>query len=179
MQQEEAHYQEAEQNAAVCGQIAEDIKQQQKNLTLFDQLQQHQQELAAVQQAIAQENKQKQMFAEQKVSLETLLKTETEELEKLASIGEERAHLENGRKEKQQQINNLKQQRTDWEQELERQRQTEESIAKEQETTALLTDQTTQLKEKITQLAGKVFPTGAGRARGKSKAVTAANQYNP
>ena len=118
-------------------------------------MQQHQQELAAVQQAIAQENKQKQMFAEQKVSLETLLKTETEELEKLASIGEERAHLENGRKEKQQQINNLKQQRTDWEQELERQRQTEESIAKEQETTALLTDQTTQLKEKITQLADR------------------------
>lgn len=155
LQQEEAHYQEAEQNAAVCGQIAEDIKQQQKNLTLFDQLQQHQQDLAAVQQAIAQENKQKQMFAEQKVSLETLLKTETEELEKLASIGEERAHLENGRKEKQQQINNLKQQRTDWEQELERQRQTKESIAKEQETTALLTDQTTQLKEKITQLADR------------------------
>ncbi|MDE7205096.1 MAG: AAA family ATPase [Lachnospiraceae bacterium] len=155
MQQVGEHYREAEQNAAECGQLALVIKEQQKNLVLFDKLQQAQEALAAMQKAIKQETEHKQELAEQQEALEASLKVDTEALKELASIGEEKARLENSKDKIQQQIRSLQQQKNGWEQELTRQQETEQSIKKEQEHAAELAAKTGQLQEQIAQLSDR------------------------
>ncbi len=155
IQQAEMHYQEAEQNETECRQIAIEIERQQKNLILFDKLQQIQKELETVKQAIEQETEKKQALEEQKQTLEISLDADSEALKELTSIGEEKERLENNKKEIQEQLKNLQQQKNSWEQELKRQQEIEQSIKNEQEHTTTLAAQTTKLQEQISQLTDR------------------------
>lgn len=155
MQQVEERYRAAEQNAAECGQLALEMKERQKNLVLFDKLEQTEKALITAQQSIQQETDQKQALFEQQQSLEVLLKTDSEALRELALVGEEKARLENSRDQTQQQIQLLQRQKNGWEQELTRQQETENRIGKEQERAAALAEQLVQLQRQTTQLSDK------------------------
>lgn len=155
MQQAAERYCEAEQNAAECGQIALVVKEQQKNLVLFDKLQQAQEALAGMQRTIKQETGHRQTLAEQQQTLEASLKVDSEALRELAPAGEEKARLENSKEKMQQQIKSLRQQQSSWEQELTRQQETEKSIGREQEHAAVLAAKTAQLQEQIAQLSDR------------------------
>lgn len=155
MQQIEERYRVAEQNAAECGQLALEMKERQKNLVLFDKLEQTEKTLVTAQQSIQQETNQKQTLFEQQRSLEVLLKTDSEALRELAFVGEEKARLENSRDQTQQQIQLLQRQKNGWEQELTRQQETENRIGKEQERAAALAEQLAQLQRQTTQLSDK------------------------
>ncbi len=155
IQQAKERYRAAEQAAAECGQLALEMKEQQKNLVLFDKLEQAEKALVAAQQSICQETDQKQELFEQQQSLEVLLKTDSEALRALALVGEKQAHLENNRDKMQQQIQLLQQQKSGWEQELTRQQETENRIDKEQERAATLAEQLAQLQQQTTQLSDK------------------------
>lgn len=155
MQQTTEHYHEAEQNAAECGQLALVIKERQKNLVLFDKLQQAQEALAAMQKTIEQETGHRQALAEQQQTLEISFKADSEALKELAPAGEEKARLENSKDRIQQQIRNLQQQKNSWEQELTRQQETGQSIGREQEHAAALAAKTAQLQEQIAQLSDR------------------------
>lgn len=156
-QMEEAarHFQEAEQNAAECGQLALVIKEQQGNLALFDRLQQEQETLVAIQRTISQETIQKQELEQQQRAQEATLKADSEALRALAGAGEEKARLENDKDRLQQQIKSLHQQRSAWERELTRQQETEQGIGREQAQTAKLAEQIARLQEQIVQLADR------------------------
>lgn len=95
LEQAAGQYREAEQNAAECGQLALAIKEQQKNLALFDKLRQEQETLASIQKTISQETIHKQELEEQQHALEASLKADSETLKALAPAGEEKARLEN------------------------------------------------------------------------------------
>lgn len=155
MQQVEERYRAAEQNAAECGQLALEMKERQKNLVLFDKLEQIEKALVTAQQSIQQETDQKQALFEQQQSLEVLLKTDSEALRELAFVGEEKARLENSRDQTQQQIQLLQRQKNGWEQELTRQQETENRIGKEQERAAALAEQLAQLQQQTIQLSDK------------------------
>ena len=155
MQQVEERYRAAEQNAAECGQLALEMKERQKNLVLFDKLEQTEKALVTAQQSIQQETDQKQALFEQQQSLEVLLKTDSETLRELAFVGEEKARLENSRDQTQQQIQLLQRQKNGWEQELTRQQETENRIGKEQERAAALAEQLAQLQQQTIQLSDK------------------------
>ncbi len=155
IQQAEACYQKAEQNETECRQIALEIEEQRKNITLFDKMQQIQKELTIVKREIEQETEKKQALEEQKQTLEISLNVDSEVLKELTSIGEEKERLENNKKEIQEQLKNLQQQKNNWEQELRRQKEIEQSIEKEQEHTTVLEAQTTQLQVQITQLSDR------------------------
>lgn len=155
MQQVEEQYRAVEQNAAECGQLALEMKERQKNLVLFDKLEQTEKALVTAQQSIQQEIDQKQALFEQQQSLEVLLKTDSEALRELALVGEEKARLENSRDQIQQQIQLLQRQKNGWEQELTRQQETENRIGKEQERAAALVEQLAQLQQQTIQLSDK------------------------
>jgi len=155
MQQMQEQYHEAEQNAAECGQIALEIKERQKNLVLFDKLQQTQEALATVCKTIEQETEQKQALMEQQQTLEISLKADSEALKALAFTGEEKARLENDKDRIQQQIKSLQQQKSGWEQALVQQQETGQSIQKEKEHASTLAAKTAQLQEQITQLSDR------------------------
>lgn len=155
LQESAEHYREAEQNEAECGQLTLVVREQQKNLGLFDHLQQAQEALTRMQKAIRQETEHKQELAEQQQRLETTLKEDSEALKALALAGEEKARLENHMEKVQQQITSLRQQQSSWEQELTRQQETKQSLVNEQEHAAALAVKTAQLQEKIAQLSDR------------------------
>lgn len=155
LEQAAALYHEAEQNAAECGQLSLVIKEQRKNLVLFDRLWQEQEALAAIQSAIGQETIHKQELEEQQRASEALLKADSEALKEYAHIGEEKARLETDRDRLRQQIRSLHQHKSSWEQALTRQQETKQSLIKEQTQTAKLAEQTAQLAEQIAQLADR------------------------
>lgn len=155
MQQIEKQYCAAEQNAAACGQLVLERKEQQENLVLFDKLEQIEKALATAQQSIDQKTERKQTLSEQQQSLETLLKMDLDVLKTLALVGEEKARLENSRDRTQQQIQLLQRQKDGWEQALTRQQETENKIDKEQERATALAEQLAQLQQQTTQLSDK------------------------
>lgn len=155
LEQAAGQYREAEQNAAECGQLALVIKEQQKNLALFDKLRQEQESLAAIQRTIRQDTIHKQELEEQQHALEASLKADSEALKALAPAGEEKAHLENQKDKLQQQIKNLQQQKSGWERELTRQQETERSIERERKQTEALAAKMAQLQEQVAQLADR------------------------
>ncbi|MDE6365834.1 MAG: AAA family ATPase [Lachnospiraceae bacterium] len=155
LQQAEAQYREAEQNAALCGQLALDIEEQRKSLVLFDKIQQKQKEVEAARHKITQEIRQKQELTEQRENTEQKFIIDRQELEELVSVGEERERLEHGEKEKRQQLQLLRQQNNGWEQETKQRQETEQSIAAEQTQEAALADQAAKLKEQILQYADR------------------------
>ncbi|MDE7185558.1 MAG: AAA family ATPase, partial [Lachnospiraceae bacterium] len=155
LQQAEAQYREAEQNAALCGQLALDIEEQRKSLVLFDKIQQKQKEVEAARHKITQEIRQKQELTEQRENIEQTFVIDRQELEELVSVGEERERLEHGEKEKRQQLQLLRQQNNGWEQETKQRQETEQSIAAEQAQEAALADQAAKLKEQILQYADR------------------------
>lgn len=155
LQQVEEQYRAAEQNAAVCGQLALEKEERQRSLVLFDKLEQAEKALAAAQQLIRQETGQKQALSEQQQSLEALLKTDSEALQAFTHVGEEKARLENSRDQTQQQMQLLQRQKDGWEQALTRQQETENKIDIEKECRNALTEQLAQLQQQITQLSDK------------------------
>ncbi|MDE7323717.1 MAG: AAA family ATPase [Lachnospiraceae bacterium] len=155
MQQSEACYLKAEQDTAVCGQLALEIRERQKNLELFDKKEQTERALAKARQSVRQETEQKQVLTEQKQILETALKADAEALQELAHAGEERARLESSRDRNQQQIQLLQRQKMGWEREIMRQQETQKGIAREQKRAAELAAQLAQLKEQTAQLADR------------------------
>lgn len=155
MQQMEEHYQEAEQNAAVCGQLALEIKERQKNLVLFDKLDQTEKALAASRQSVRQGMEQKLAKTEQQQMLERSFQADSEALRELALAGEEKARLENSRDRIQEQLILLQRQKKSWEQERIRQQETEKDIGRQQERAQMLTEQLAQLQEQIVQLSDR------------------------
>lgn len=155
LEQAAGQYREAEQNAAECGQLALAIKEQQKNLALFDKLRQEQETLASIQKTISQETIHKQELEEQQHALEASLKADSETLKALAPAGEEKARLENKKDRLQQQIKTLQQQKSGWERELTRQQETERGIERERKQTEALAAKTAQLQEQVAQLADR------------------------
>ncbi len=155
MQRTAECYRAAEQGAAECRQLELEIREQQKNLALYDRLQQAQDELAAMRETIARETGHKQELAEQQQEAQTSLKADAEALRELAAVGEEKARLEHGMDKIQQQIRNLHQQKSGWEQELARQQETERGIQKEQEHVGVLAARAAQLMEQIAQLSDR------------------------
>jgi len=155
IQQVEEQYRTAEQNAAACGQLVLERKEQQENLVLFDKLEQIEKTLAITQQSIDQKTEQKKTLSEQQQSLETLLKTDLDVLKTLAFVGEEKARLENSRDQTQQQMQFLQRQKDGWEQALTRQQEIENKIDKEQQRAAALAEQLAQLQQQTTQLSDK------------------------
>ena len=129
--------------------------EQQKNLALYDRLQQAQDELAAMRETIARETGHRQELAEQQQQAQTALKADAEALRELAAVGEEKARLEHGMDKIQQQIKSLHQQKSGWEQELARQQETERGIQTEQEHVGVLAARAAQLKEQIAQLSDR------------------------
>lgn len=155
MQQMEERYQEAEQNAAGCGQLALEIKERQKNLVLFDKLDQTEKALAASRQSVRQGMEQKLAMTEQQQMLERSFQADSEALRELALAGEEKARLENSRDRIQEQLILLQRQKKSWEQERTRQQETEKGIGREQERAQMLTEQLAQLQEQIVQLSDR------------------------
>lgn len=155
IQQVEAQYHKAEQEASACGPLVLEISERQKNLGLFDRLEQTQKALAAARQAIRQETERRQALAEQQQMQEASFRADSEALRELASTGEEKAHLENSRDTLQQHIQRLQREKSSWEQELTRQQETQKGIGKEQEQAAAFAAQLSQLQEQTAQLADR------------------------
>lgn len=155
MQQMEERYHEAEQNAAVCGQLALEIKERQKSLGLFEKLGQTEKALAAARQSVRQDTEQKQALAEQRQALETSFQADSQALRALALTGEEKARLDNDRDKTQQQLKMLRRQKSSWEQERTRQQEIEKNIRKAQERAQALTGQLAQLEEQTAQLSDR------------------------
>lgn len=155
LQQADEQYREAQQSAAECGQLALAIKEKQKDLALFDKLQQEQEALAMIQKTICQEKIHRQELDERRLALEASLQADSETLKGLALAGEERARLENNRDRLQQQIRSLHQQQSGWERAAARQQEMEQSIRREQEQTAALAAKIIGLQEQIAQLADR------------------------
>ncbi len=118
----------AKHSAAICGEIAQQINEQQNNLALFGQLEQEQCAQEADRQALQKQEAKKQRLLDEKARLLAELAAGRESLKKLAYTGEEKERLEyglaNARREKQ----NLKQQQAGLCRETQNQLQTEKSI---------------------------------------------------
>lgn len=155
MQQAEAQYRQAEQDAAHCGQLTLDIEELRKSLDLFDKLQQKQTELAKAQQTITQQSDDRNNLTVQKEMLKQTLDTDEQELKELAFVGEEKERLENSKEKSQQQLQSLRQQKNAWEEETQHLQETQESIAAKQEQAAVLAEQSKKLKEQIAQYADR------------------------
>ncbi len=153
MQQAEACHREAEQQAAVCEQLALEIEDQRKNLILFDKIQQAQDVLTKAQQAIEKTTEQRQTDIQNKQTLEQTLQAEEQELTGLAFVGEERERLENSKKENKQQFDILQKLKSEWEDEIKQRQELEERIEAEQEQAAELIKQAAELNDQIAQHA--------------------------
>lgn len=155
MQQATERYREAQQDAEEVGQLALVIKEQQKNIALFDKLQQEQEALAAIQKTISQETIHKQGLEERWHVSEASLQADSEALKGLSFAGEEKARLESNKDRLQQQIKRLHEQQSGWERERARQQEMEQDITRQQEQTTALAAKTAQLQEQIAQLADR------------------------
>lgn len=155
MEQVEEDYRKAEHNASECGQLVLEIKEHQKNLVVFDKLQQVRQALAAVKKAVMQETERRQLMEEQRQIVEASVMADSNALKELAPAGEEKARLENNKDGVRQQIKSLQQQKNGWEQELIRREETKQGIYREQEHTAALAAQAEQLQGQIAQLSDR------------------------
>jgi len=146
---------EARENAKACGSLALQIKEQQDNLALFDQMQKEREALLAQERIIAENIRRKQELEEQRQKLEETLRTDRENLKKLVSAGEERERLENRKEVNLQHREDLRQRKEGLAQEVVRQQDTEIRIGKEGEKAKSLEVVLEEYREKIERLADR------------------------
>ncbi len=143
---------EAEEKAKECRILELQIKEQQKNLILFEQLWKKREEQQIAEHEIELEIQKKKDLETQKQDLEEQKKKEAEELKSFTTVGEERERLENVKTYTEQNKNRLQQQKNEFEQETEKQQQIEKKIEIEKEQIKGFTKQIETLQEQIEKL---------------------------
>lgn len=141
---------DARQQAQQCGPLALQIRQQQDQLILYDQLQQEKDmQQSQLEQLEADRTRQKKREKE-RLELEQGIRASEKELKELAGTGEEKERLEYQKQECQRRKDQVSSQRQDLQQEMDRQIQTYGQLAAGKE---YATDTTYKLDEIRTQLA--------------------------
>ncbi len=123
-----ALYEKAAREAEACEALVLQIKEEQGHLQIFDRLEQEYGRQRTKEQAAEEADRRRGEQAAEKEALEEMLKRKQENLRALASVGEERARLEREKEDIRLFTGGLAQLRDGWEQEMQRERQTESQI---------------------------------------------------
>lgn len=151
----ETQYQKAEAEAQQCTGLALQIKAQQDNLELFDSLQLEMDKQQAGRRRMEDGSVHKKQLEQQRESLQNTLLEDTKNCQDLASVGEEREHLENKKENVNHLKNSLLQQKNGWEQELEKMEAAQEDLRQEKAKEKDVLDQIENTKPKIEALTGR------------------------
>lgn len=151
----EIQYQKAEAEAQQCTGLALQIKAQQDNLELFDSLQLEMDKQQAGIRAMENGSAHKKQLEQQRESLQNTLLEDTKNCQDLASVGEEREHLENKKENVNHMKNSLLLQKNGWEQELEKMEAAQEDLGQEKAKEKDVLDQIENTKPQIEALAGR------------------------
>ncbi len=147
-------YEQARQDAQECGALALQIKEQEDQLALFEQLAQIQVQQQTDQKRLAEEEgRLRHLEACRQQAIQTV-SADTEQLKQLSDAGEQKERLKSRSEAVTRTKNNISKQREGLQQEAQKEQQTQEQIVKEGEYVQETAAQMQQISQQIQQLAG-------------------------
>lgn len=147
-------YEQARQDAQECGALALQIKDQEDQLALFEQLAQIQMQQQTDQKRLKEEEGRLRHLETCRQQAMQTVSADTEQLKRLSDAGEQKERLRSRSEAVTRSKNNISKQREGLQQEAQKERQTQEQIVKEGEYVQKTAAQMQQISQQIQQLAG-------------------------